>query len=77
MPVEIKELVVKALVALDCENKTVTPASDNIVCPTLPDNKEIEVYVSAFFNQQKAKTISFDQSKLIAFLVAWQASLLK
>lgn len=77
MPVEIKELVIKALVAFDCENKTITPVAENIVCLTLPDNKQIAVYVSAFFNQHKAKTMSFDQLKLTAFLLEWQASLLK
>ena len=77
MPVEIKELVIKALVAFDCENKTVTATNENIVCLTLPDNKQIAGYVGALFNQHKAKTISFDQSKLTAFLIEWQASLLK
>ena len=69
MPVEIKELVIKALVAFDCENKTVTAATENIVCLRFPDNKEIAAYVSTYFNQHKAKTMLFDQSKLAAFLV--------
>jgi hypothetical protein len=77
MPVEIRELVIKATVALDWENKTVTEGEENIVCLRLRDEKAIAMYVKQYFEQQRAKTLSFDQSKLAAFLVEWQASLLK
>lgn len=77
MPVEIRELVIKAMVALDWENKTVTEAEQDIVCLRLPDEKAIANYVKQYFEQQKAKTLSFDQSKLSIFLAEWQTSLLK
>ncbi|MEP7143121.1 MAG: DUF5908 family protein [Ferruginibacter sp.] len=77
MPVEIRELVIKAQVALDWENKTATGAEENIVCLRLPGDKDIATYVKEYFRQHKAKTLLFDQSKLSAFLVEWQGSLLK
>lgn len=77
MPVEIRELVIKALVALDWENKTVTETGENIVCLKLPGDKHIGAYVQGYFEQHKAKVLSFDQSKLSAFLSEWQASLLR
>jgi hypothetical protein len=77
MPVEIRELVIKALVALDWENKTATGTEENIICLKLPGDKQIANYVKQYFRQQKAKTLLFDQSKLAAFLLEWQASLLK
>ena len=46
MPVEIKELVIKATVALDWENKTITDTGDDIVCLRLPDEKKIALYVN-------------------------------
>ena len=77
MPVEIRELVIKALVALDWENKTVTETEENIVCLKLPGEKQIAIYVEEYFRQRRAKTLMFDQSQLSAFLLEWQASLLK
>ena len=77
MPVEIRELVIKATIALDWENKTVKETEENIVCLKLRDDKDIATYVKEYFNQHKAKTLSFDQSELSAFLLEWQASLLK
>jgi hypothetical protein len=77
MPVEIKELVIKATVALDWENKTITDTGDDIVCLRLPSEKKIALYVHEFFSQHKAETLTFDESKLSAFLVEWQAFLLK
>ena len=77
MPVEVKELVIKALVVFDCENKTVTQAGENIVCLKWPDEKHITNYVSKYFKQRKAGELSFDQPALAAFLLEWQASLLK
>ena len=77
MPVEIKELVIKATVALDWENKTITDTGDDIVCLRLPDEKKIALYVREYFSQYKAATLTFDESKLSAFLMEWQASLLK
>jgi hypothetical protein len=77
MPIEIRELVIKATVALDWENKTVTEMEENIVCLRLPGDKYIAAYVKQYFKQQRLKALSFDQLKLTAFLVEWQASLLK
>jgi hypothetical protein len=77
MPVEIKELVIKATVAIDWENKTVTETGDDIVCLRLPNQKVITNYVSQYFNQERAKTLSFDQATLAVFLAEWQTSLLK
>lgn len=77
MPVEIRELVIKAMVALDWENKTVNETEENIVCLRLPGDKAIAAYVNEYFMLHKAKTLLFDQSKLSAFLIEWQASLLK
>ncbi len=77
MPVEIRELVIKATVALDWENKTVQETNENIVCIKWPGEKAIAVYVEAYFNQYKEKELMFDQSRLRAFLLEWQASLIK
>ncbi len=77
MPVEIKELVIRATVALDWENKTIAQTEENIVCLRLPQPKAIEAYVYEYFQQQKAKTLIFDQSKLSLFLLEWQATLVK
>lgn len=77
MPVEIREITIKAMVAFDWENKTVKEIEENIVCLKLPGNKVISAYVKEYFKQHKAKTKLFDQSKLSAFLLEWQASLLK
>ena len=65
------------MVALDWENKTVNEAEENIVCLRLPGDKAIATYVNEYFMQHKAKTLLFDQSKLSAFLIECQASLLK
>ncbi|MBC7886327.1 MAG: hypothetical protein H7Z13_00450 [Ferruginibacter sp.] len=77
MPVEIRELTIKAMVALDWENKTVKETDENIVCLKLPGDKHIAAYVKEYFRQTRSKTVMFDQSKLAAFLSEWQASLLK
>ena len=77
MPVEIRELVIKAVVALDWDNKTVTETKENIVCLRLPADKDIAAYVNEYFREHNSKTLLFDQSKLSAFLIEWQASLLK
>ena len=77
MPIEIRELVIRATVALDWANQTANQTEGDIVCLKLPDDKKIAAYVKEYFRQQKAKAISFDQAKLTAFLVEWQAGLLK
>lgn len=77
MPVEIKELVIKATVAFDWENKTITDTGEDIVCLQLPAEKKIALYVHEYFNQHKAVSLTFDAGKLTAFLMEWQASLLK
>ena len=77
MPVEIRELVIRATVGLDWENKTVTEKEENIVCLRLRNEKTISSYVKKYFKKQKVKTLLFDQSKLAAFLLEWQGSLLK
>ena len=77
MPVEIRELVIKALVALDWDHKTVEETKENIVCLRLPAEDDIAAYVREYFRKHNYKTLEFDQSKLSAFLVEWQASLLK
>ena len=77
MPVEIRELIIKATVAIDWDNQTVQENNDNIVCLKLPGKKEIKKYARGYFKQQNSKTLEFDQSKLSDFLVEWQASLLK
>jgi Family of unknown function (DUF5908) len=76
MPIEIKELVIKATIALDCENKTATQMSENIICLRLHNEKGIETFVNEYFSRHKAKTLMFDQQKLAAFIMEWQASLL-
>jgi Family of unknown function (DUF5908) len=76
MPIEIKELVIKATIALDCENKTATQVPENIICLRLPNEKGIKTYVNEYFNRHKAKTLMFDQQQLAAFIIEWQASLL-
>ncbi|MGI8584254.1 MAG: hypothetical protein ACR2KX_18835 [Chitinophagaceae bacterium] len=77
MPVEISELVIKAIVALDWDTKTLEQTKENIVCLRLPSNEVIDAYVKEYFRESKNKTLVFDQSKLSSFLVEWQASLLK
>ena len=77
MPVEIRELIIKATVALDWENKTVQETNENIVCIKWPGEKAITVYVEDYFNQQKERELMFDESKLREFLLDWQASLVK
>ena len=77
MPVEIRELTIKATLALDCDNQTIKENDENIVCLRLPDNEKISKYVEQYFKQNKSRSIEFDQSKLSAFLAEWQASLLK
>ena len=57
MPVEIRELVIKAMVALDWENKTVNETEENIVCLRLPGDKAIAAYVNEYFMLHKAKTL--------------------
>ncbi len=75
MPVEIRELIIKATVAIDWENKTATETGDNIVCLRLPNAKTIASYVERYFIQQRKETLSFDQASLAAFMAQWQASL--
>ena len=77
MPVEIKELTIKATIAIDWDNQTVKEDKENIVCLRLPNKEDIKTYVNGYFRQHSTKTLVFDQSKLSAFLVKWQASLLK
>ncbi|MEO6733105.1 MAG: hypothetical protein ABIN01_17910 [Ferruginibacter sp.] len=77
MPIEIREVVIKATIALDWENKTVNETNQNIVCLRLPDADSMSAYVKTYFEQRKAKTISFDQSTLSTFLLEWQSFLLK
>jgi hypothetical protein len=76
MPIEIKELVIKATIALDCENKIATQVPENIICLCLPNEKSIETYVNNYFIRHKAKTLMFDQVQLAAFIMEWQASFL-
>ena len=77
MPVEIRELIIKATIALDWDNQTVKENKENIVCLMLPGREDIATYVEGYFRQHNTKTLEFDQSKLSAFLIEWQASLLK
>ncbi|MEP6926057.1 MAG: DUF5908 family protein [Ginsengibacter sp.] len=77
MPVEIRELIIKATIALDWENQTVQENQENIVCLRLPGKESIATYVEEYFRQHEAKELKFDQSTLTAFLVEWQDSLLK
>ena len=77
MPVEIRELVIKAVVALDWDKKTAEETKENIVCLRLPANEDISEYVREYFREHNSKTLLFDQSKLCAFLIEWQSSLLK
>ena len=77
MPVEIREVIIKATLALDRENQTVSENKENIVCLILPTGEDMVAYVKRYFKKHKAKTLSFDQSKLSTFLLEWQASLVK
>ena len=77
MPVEIKELIIKATIAVDWDNQTIKENKENIVCLVLPGREDIETYVEGYFRQHNTKSLRFDQSKLSAFLIEWQTSLLK
>ena len=77
MPVEIKELIIRATIALDWDNQTIKENKENIVCLILPAREDIERHVEEYFRQHNTKSLRFDQSKLSAFLIEWQASLLK
>jgi hypothetical protein len=55
----------------------VSENKENIVCLILPTGEDIATYVKTYFKKRKAKTVSFDQAKLSAFLLEWQASLVK
>ena len=77
MPVEIRELIIKASIALDWDNQTVKENKETIVCLRLPGKEDIATYVEGYFRQNNTKALMFDQSTLSAFLIEWQASLLK
>ena len=77
MPIEIRELVIKAMVALDWDNKTVNETQENIVCLRLPSEEQISRYVRDYFMKNESKTLEFDERKLLAFMVEWQSSLLR
>jgi hypothetical protein len=77
MPVEIRELTIKATLAVDWENQTVSENKEKIVCLILPTGQDIAAYVERYFKKHKAKTLPFDQSRLSAFLLEWQVSLVK
>jgi len=74
MPVEIRELVVKATVAVDWENQTVN-IKDDEDCLKLPADKEIVSYVKKYFKKNNAKKLSFTRSALSDFLITWKGSL--
>ncbi len=71
MPVEIRELVIKAVVAVDWENKTIDESKENIVCA----KEDVAGYVNEYFRKNNSRTLLFDQSKLCDFILEWQASL--
>ncbi|MEO8763411.1 MAG: DUF5908 family protein [Ginsengibacter sp.] len=77
MPVEIKELIIKATIAIDWENQTVEENQESTVYMKLPGKEEIKKYVKGYFRQQNSRILEFDQSKLADFLVKWQASFLE
>ena len=77
MPIEIRELVIKATVALDWDNKTVNETQENIVCLRLPSEEQISRYVRDYFMKNESKTLVFDERKLLGFMAEWQSSLLK
>jgi Family of unknown function (DUF5908) len=76
MPVEIKELIIKATVAVDWENQTVSTVSEDEVCLKFPVNKEIVSYVKKYFKKNKTKKLLFDKSELSSFLIEWKDSLI-
>jgi predicted house-cleaning NTP pyrophosphatase (Maf/HAM1 superfamily) len=76
MPLEIKELIIRATVAVDWENKTVSAINDKEVCFKVPPDKEIISYVEKYFRKNKTKKISFDKPELSAFLIEWKNSLI-
>lgn len=77
MPVEIRELVIKATVAVDWNNQTVTTFNKDEVCIKLPLNKEVVAYVKKYFRKSKTKELLFDESRLSEFLIEWKKSLLE
>ncbi|MEJ7671618.1 MAG: hypothetical protein WKF59_02630 [Chitinophagaceae bacterium] len=77
MPVEIRELVIKAIVALDWDSKILEQTKENIVCLRLPSNEVIDAYVKEYFRESKNKTLVFDQSKLSSFTVQWRGFTIK
>jgi hypothetical protein len=77
MPIEIKELIIKATVAVDWENQTVSDVNNKDAFLRLPLNKEIVLYVRSYFRKNKIKKILFDETELSAFLVEWKDSLIR
>jgi len=75
MPVEIKELVIKATVTVDWEKQTITAEKKDEICIKLPVNKEIISYVKKYFRKNKTKKLVFNKSGLSAFLIEWKDSL--
>jgi hypothetical protein len=76
MPIEIKELVIRAAVAVDWENQTVTAINEDESCFKLPVNKEIVSYVKKYFKKKKTKKLLFNRPELSAFLIEWKDSLI-
>lgn len=74
MPIEIRELIIKATVAVDWENQSVTTVKEKKDCPKLPTNKEIDNYVMKYFRKNGSQKIVFDRAALSAFLIKWKDS---
>jgi uncharacterized ubiquitin-like protein YukD len=75
MPVEIKELIIKATVAIDWNNQTLTTVNKDEACIKLPNNKEVVIYVKKYFKINKTKKLLFDESRLSDFLIEWKESI--
>ncbi len=73
MPVEIRELVIKATIGVDWENKTINDSSAKSGCPQLPTPEEIAAFVNEYFRDRNAKSLTFDQRQLSTFLREWLA----
>ena len=76
MPVEIKELIIKATVAIDWNNQTLTTVNKDEGCIKLPGNKEVVTYVKKYFRKNKTKKLLFDVSRLAEFIIEWKESII-
>ena len=77
MPLEIKELTVKATLAVDWDNQTVSVVNGDDACLKFPVNKEIVSYVKKYFKKKKTKKLLFNRSELSAFLIEWKDSIVE